>query len=398
MVMGNFDFDTNPTSIAAVPLDLFLTDLPGIRPTTSSTIGSVMNWDDYEQGPLTGGSTHSLTGQDASVGVLNISNTGYQKDSSSAMAIGGSTNSSPADFAFGPPMDKTPFQYSNPTTSHYYGAYSTGNNSFSSASSGGASFSSADALPAISRDFARPSPVDTRRPATAGGALGMGMGVGIRSPQILRKEGTIEEEMFTNPFGTTDGRAMHHEAVDPRHLPANRRASDGFNNMAPPPTTWQTQQMPNSAAQYSFDPAFRTSLPSAARPVTSDGLPSFGGIPALPSARSVVGSVDGFTPLSGLQPAAHIRSSFDDALPFRDNRPDRFPRAEDPYAASQQSSSSQKKRPRRRYDEIERMYLCGWSGCEKSYGTLNHLNAHVAMQKHGEKRLPSGTSIMHDRE
>lgn len=52
-----------------------------------------------------------------------------------------------------------------------------------------------------------------------------------------------------------------------------------------------------------------------------------------------------------------------------------------------------KKRPRRRYDEIERLYTCGWNGCEKSYGTLNHLNAHVAMQKHGEKRLPTGKSL-----
>ncbi|OLL26383.1 hypothetical protein NEOLI_004882 [Neolecta irregularis DAH-3] len=46
------------------------------------------------------------------------------------------------------------------------------------------------------------------------------------------------------------------------------------------------------------------------------------------------------------------------------------------------------KRPRRRYDEIERIYKCGWEGCEKAYGTLNHLNAHVAMQGHGCKRLP----------
>ncbi|QSL64620.1 hypothetical protein MERGE_001921 [Pneumocystis wakefieldiae] len=46
------------------------------------------------------------------------------------------------------------------------------------------------------------------------------------------------------------------------------------------------------------------------------------------------------------------------------------------------------KRPRRRYDEIERIYNCGWNGCEKSYGTLNHLNAHVFMQGHGEKRTP----------
>ncbi|ODO06053.1 hypothetical protein L198_01282 [Cryptococcus wingfieldii CBS 7118] len=52
-------------------------------------------------------------------------------------------------------------------------------------------------------------------------------------------------------------------------------------------------------------------------------------------------------------------------------------------------SGQPRKRPRRRYEEIERLYHCGWNGCEKSYGTLNHLNAHVMMQKHGEKRLPS---------
>lgn len=48
-----------------------------------------------------------------------------------------------------------------------------------------------------------------------------------------------------------------------------------------------------------------------------------------------------------------------------------------------------KKRPRRRYDEIERHYSCNWPGCSKSYGTLNHLNAHVQMQKHGPKRNPA---------
>jgi hypothetical protein len=36
------------------------------------------------------------------------------------------------------------------------------------------------------------------------------------------------------------------------------------------------------------------------------------------------------------------------------------------------------------------MYKCGWNGCEKAYGTLNHLNAHVTMQGHGAKRTPEG--------
>lgn len=49
-----------------------------------------------------------------------------------------------------------------------------------------------------------------------------------------------------------------------------------------------------------------------------------------------------------------------------------------------------KKRPRRRYDEIERLYQCSWPDCSKAYGTLNHLNAHVTMQKHGSKRSPTG--------
>ncbi len=52
--------------------------------------------------------------------------------------------------------------------------------------------------------------------------------------------------------------------------------------------------------------------------------------------------------------------------------------------------AQQHKRPRRRYEEIERMYKCGWPDCEKAYGTLNHLNAHVTMQSHGLKRTPEG--------
>ncbi|RDA82356.1 hypothetical protein CP532_2114 [Ophiocordyceps camponoti-leonardi (nom. inval.)] len=55
--------------------------------------------------------------------------------------------------------------------------------------------------------------------------------------------------------------------------------------------------------------------------------------------------------------------------------------------------AQQHKRPRRRYEEIERMYKCGWNGCEKAYGTLNHLNAHVTMQSHGPKRTPEGKSL-----
>ncbi|KAJ5172656.1 Zinc finger C2H2 [Penicillium capsulatum] len=81
-----------------------------------------------------------------------------------------------------------------------------------------------------------------------------------------------------------------------------------------------------------------------ASPATTVGSPS-----PSPSARSRPGQVYSFVPIPGAQ---------------------------------------QHKRPRRRYEEIERMYKCGWNGCEKAYGTLNHLNAHVTMQSHGAKRTP----------
>ncbi|KAL0080240.1 hypothetical protein J3Q64DRAFT_1701585 [Phycomyces blakesleeanus] len=51
--------------------------------------------------------------------------------------------------------------------------------------------------------------------------------------------------------------------------------------------------------------------------------------------------------------------------------------------------TTQKKRPRRRFDEVERLYFCSWPECTKAYGTLNHLNAHVSMQNHGPKRHPA---------
>ncbi|TNY18621.1 hypothetical protein DMC30DRAFT_367814 [Rhodotorula diobovata] len=54
-----------------------------------------------------------------------------------------------------------------------------------------------------------------------------------------------------------------------------------------------------------------------------------------------------------------------------------------------QQAGQTTKRPRRRYDEIERMYNCDYPGCTKAYGTLNHLNSHKTMQKHGPKSTPA---------
>ena len=50
------------------------------------------------------------------------------------------------------------------------------------------------------------------------------------------------------------------------------------------------------------------------------------------------------------------------------------------------------KRPRRRADEVDRLYSCTYPGCKKAYGALNHLNTHVRNSNHGPKREPGGLS------
>ena len=44
------------------------------------------------------------------------------------------------------------------------------------------------------------------------------------------------------------------------------------------------------------------------------------------------------------------------------------------------------RRFRRRYNQIVRKYSCTYAGCNKSYGSLNHLNTHIVTKKHGHRK------------
>jgi hypothetical protein len=61
-----------------------------------------------------------------------------------------------------------------------------------------------------------------------------------------------------------------------------------------------------------------------------------------------------------------------------------------PPRTTPETSEGEPRRKRRKYEEIERRYLCGFNGCPKAYGTLNHLNDHVSLQGHGPKRRSNG--------
>ena len=381
--------------------------------------------------------------------------------------MSGSDSSTTPEFAFAPPsMAENSFDLPLKTPNYNPGispsaftpngtfninqypssmAYSSGSSFSSSASAAGTSFSSIDALPAISREFARPTTNETRRPATANGALQSFGSINGRMDKLDKPE-TIEEVnegMFTDPFGEKGEQIPH---MDPHYIPAHRRASEPQFNALNIQSSWPQAQ--SATPEHSANPsphnhAFPMAsapvtgfglMPGASmqmqqlnragamaygsRPQTSDGIPSYGSINpsgvSLPSARTIANQIE--SPQSFVAPQAG-QFYGNQTQPYRDNRaaslgdvqqqyqPGRhYPvnhgdKYDDdgnddmtfvPLGGSTHGGPSAKKRPRRRYDEIERLYGCGWNGCEKSYGTLNHLNAHVAMQKHGEKRLPTG--------
>lgn len=117
--------------------------------------------------------------------------------------------------------------------------------------------------------------------------------------------------------------------------------------------------------------------------------PAMGGSPVSPlyAASAASGSDASVQGLSSPRSPQHLKQQ-----PQTQNRvdPSRSGNARNSktYSFVSLPGNAVKKRPRRRYDEIERLYHCNWPNCNKAYGTLNHLNAHVTMQKHGAKRSP----------
>jgi len=102
------------------------------------------------------------------------------------------------------------------------------------------------------------------------------------------------------------------------------------------------------------------------------------------------GVVDSNVQVQSLSPHSSVSPDMSTQTLSKDQNPSSPSNPNKTYAFVSLPGTTIRKRPRRRYDEIERLYHCSWPDCTKAYGTLNHLNAHVVMQKHGPRRLPSG--------
>lgn len=58
-----------------------------------------------------------------------------------------------------------------------------------------------------------------------------------------------------------------------------------------------------------------------------------------------------------------------------------------PLFASAPATTGKDMRPRRQCQEVNKIYRCGWHGCETSCGTSSNLNQYVAIQSHGIKPI-----------
>lgn len=172
--------------------------------------------------------------------------------------------------------------------------------------------------------------------------------------------------------------AAHHPSLRPRRLST--------------PTTWTAAGAPttNNGERQSVHP--RPFPPTTMKPSPSRGRsrsrspssgPSADGTPSSPSSRASE------SPNMGVRHHEDNSRSGDLVLHHTTNGSGSTS-ANVSVLGSVSVPAHRTRRPRRRADEVERLYKCTWNGCEKSYGTLSHLNDHVRLQRHGNKREPHG--------
>jgi hypothetical protein len=165
----------------------------------------------------------------------------------------------------------------------------------------------------------------------------------------------------------------------------------GYQNGSEPPSmtggsvdTPSVTDSPDFTNQYRFRIASSASTsPSLDRPASR----SFSQQQQYPYSRS-----SHSRHMSSSRPSTSTTTSTSYAVSTPQHTPAVFPFIPaQPPRSTPETSEGEPRRKRRKYEEIERRYLCGWNGCQKAYGTLNHLNDHVSLQGHGPKRRSSGT-------
>jgi hypothetical protein len=197
--------------------------------------------------------------------------------------------------------------------------------------------------------------------STASSSGGMARSVPASNPPaVVKTDPEVSEDSTVPAPSTAFAPPAHYGAQYP---PGTHAMSEGYQHAGTPNQTWRHDWSPYGPAPHQMPASPYAHSPSPT---------AMAGAPMVSTAR----------PVQAAKPGGSNRKRTGDGPP---NHP-----LSQVYSFVPIPGATQTKRPRRRYEEIERMYKCGWNGCEKAYGTLNHLNAHVTMQGHGAKRTPDG--------
>jgi len=136
-----------------------------------------------------------------------------------------------------------------------------------------------------------------------------------------------------------------------------------------PLTLLQTLHYPvSSHPAYDVDPSYNSPMPSTGS----------------------AGAVDPNVYVRSISPHSSVSPDISTQPLSKDQSPSSLSDTNKTYSFVSLAGTTIRKRPRMMHDEIEHLYHCPWPDCTKAYDTLDHLNAHVMMQKHGLRRLSSG--------
>ncbi|KAG8934251.1 hypothetical protein FRC02_010312 [Tulasnella sp. 418] len=235
-----------------------------------------------------------------------------------------------------------------------------------------------------------------------------------RLPKELNKQynvGNVDHHLYEKPNNSQDSPGND----DNSSYVVNSSAAPGFPPphhhfrripTPPEPSAFNSNQQPASWPEYPYVPSGAVSPPSQPSFPSSSTLPWNPSSPHPPEETTsaepmpqhpsdpLPAPVEPQSPTSPPQESINLSSP---TAPYHPHLQYPIPSPPPPNAGQQSNrtysfvslpGNALRKRPRRKYEEIERLYSCNYQGCTKSYGTLNHLNAHVTMQRHGPKRTP----------
>lgn len=95
---------------------------------------------------------------------------------------------------------------------------------------------------------------------------------------------------------------------------------------------------------------------------------------------------------SGQMPSENASNDFSETHTHRTDHRD-APDAVNNLTDSAGRTNTRQPAPRKKHNEVDRRFQCGFNGCTKSYSSISHLNTHIHRLGHGSSKQRRGISF-----